>query len=133
MVGVRGFAHDDKNGVVGDDEIIPAFECDVDTGLAEEQRIVPDAGLHGHVTRLASLAFPGLRVGFVEGSYGHARTERHDPAALHGAGIHGGLRQVESDASAFLADLRFDEDTVADDDEFFLQCSLLDETTFGTL
>ncbi len=117
---------------MGNDEIVPALECDVDTGLAEEERIIPDAGLHGHVTRLTSLAFPRLRVGFIEGSDRHTGTERHDPAALHGARIHRGLRQIESDASAFLANLGFDEDAVADDDELLLQGNLR-ESMFATL
>jgi len=132
VVRVRSFAHDHQNGVVGNDEIIPALECDVDAGLAEEEHIIPDAGLHGHVTRLTSLAFPGFRVGFIEGSDRDSGTERHDPAALHGARINGGLRQIQSDASAFLADLRFDEDAVADDDELFLQGNL-HESMFATL
>src|SRR2546426_866272 len=109
-----GLEHEDCR--LRGDQILRSFERDLDGGLAEEQRVVPDSRLHRQILDVGAADLPGLVVHARGLGHRRARPGRHDPAALHLAALDCGRGEVETDVGALLALFGCDEHTVADDD-----------------
>src|SRR4029079_7446772 len=93
-------------------------EGDLDRGLAEEDRMVADSGLHPPAA-LALGDLPGLVVETGEVGHGIAGSGGDDEPGLHLLGVDGRRGQIEPDPGPVVAVLGGDEDPVADYEELF--------------
>src|SRR3989442_2168156 len=111
------FPHEHEDCRLRGDQMLRSFERDLDGGLAEEQRVVPDSRLHRQILDVGAADLPGLVVHARGLGHRRARPGRHDPAALHLAALDCGRGEVETDVGALLALFGRDEHTVADADQ----------------
>src|SRR5215210_7972054 len=78
-----GVAHEREDRRLWDDKVALALEGDLDGRLAEEERVVAGAGLHGHEARLAHSGPPRLVPGIAEVGHWEPRPGGDDAPSLH--------------------------------------------------
>src|SRR6185312_13871545 len=106
-----------EDGCLRHDEITIAFERDLDACLTEEQRVVADARLHWHESRLASRRAPWLVAQLAGIRHRKAGASGRNAPALHRLTIHCRRRQIQPHLAAFFALFECDEHAIADHDE----------------
>src|SRR3989454_12090818 len=95
--------HEHEDCRLRGDQILRSLERDLDGGLAEEQRVVPDPRLHRQILDVGAADLPGLVVHARGLGHRRARPGRHDPAALHLAALDCGRGEGETHVCARLA------------------------------
>ena len=110
---------EDENRRLRYDEVGLALECDLDGGLPEEQRVIPNLRLHGQVLHLGAVNLPRFLVHARGLGHRRSRTRGDNAPALHLAALEGRGREVKADVGALLAFFRRDEHAVAYNDEAF--------------
>src|SRR5438094_8970220 len=111
------FPHQHENCRLRDDQVLRAFERDLHSSFAEEQRVVPNPRLHRQVLDVGSADLPRLIIHARRLGHRRARPGRYHPAALDLPAFDRGRREVQADVGALLPLFGSDEHAVTDHDQ----------------